>query len=669
MDAVDSFMGITDKKESILPILSKYDFMSMLTAIFAITSWRNNRGAQESCLALNWALSEITEWGEHRIVTAENLVEFYKDIYPYLQVSYVDDPVTPDFGEIKLDYKGKYYAVITGTGHTAPVFSALQFLERISKETGMDSCTQNLLEYSDSMIVHLIGTNSHIDSNFSADPQFEVPSFDYFVAVKEFIESKQWMNLGLGLLSMLSTNSNDILRSHFIFHKDEYYPVFNPSLVVDYQIHLLNDLPKSSYKNIAIGVLADCLYQIYDSHTLSSNHVFRKCILLENTDLLLPAGNCVAYLDNDNLIVFLYCNSDNEYEKTIKSLQTAYENNSLSFVDLNDRLEGKGYKAYQIEKPIKYSVICFDDYLNIDEKRMILGEADRKTIYTAIDLMYMLMSSTEIAQIVKFEEDDTHAFSWGGASDYFTTFLCEEEHISKGALEFGAVYFDADTSASFLLSRYISLENVFPFHLSSSLFERPECWNIVTDETKVYQFTHKCNSGSYGSLFKYKNGCVVFLSFDLISILKGSNITQAKLNLDFFRSIAERFLLDYYSELSEIAPLSNNLIQFVCHSLSDDSPNVYINSSKPVCNHNKITLEFRVNSNKIENDIAAASDRSIEIAVIRDLIQPLVCMSESSYSVLVEKLTKNSKGKKKVGSTSFAVEHYFNFSIDVFFFR
>lgn len=660
MDAVDSFIGLMEKKETILPILSKYDFKSSLIAVFAFTSWRNNRGAQASCLALNLALSEITEWGNRKIATSNDLAEFYNEIYPYLQVSYVDDPVAPDFGEIKLEFNGKYYSVITGTGHSVSIFSSLQFLNKISRESGMDSCTLNLLEYSDSMIAFLSSANAQIDSDFSTTPKFEAPTFDYFVSVKEFIEAKQWMNLGLGLLSMLAINNNDIIRSHFILYKDDYYPIFNPSLIVDYQIHILSNIPQANYKNIAISTLADCLYRIYGSQKKSTCQVFRNCLLLNDKDIFIPAGNCFVYLDNDNLIVFLYCGLDDEYEKIIESLQIIFEENSLSIVDLNDKPEGKCYKAYHVDKSIKLNVLCFDDYIDPDEERMILGEAGKKVVYTAIDLIYMLMCTKELAQIVKFDADDTHAFSLGGASDYFTTFICEEEYITKGALEYGTVSFDADTSAAYLLSRYISLNNVFPFHLSSSLFEKPECWNIVVDENKVYQFTHKCHSGSCGSVFKFQNGCVVYLSFDLMGILKNSNTTQARLSLDFYRSITERFFLDYYNELSKIEPLSDCLVQFVCHTLTADTPSRYINNSIATCNNNKVLIECDVNSNKIETDISSATDRSIEISVVRELIQPLICMSESSYSELLGKLAIDSKGKKRVGATAFAVEHYFN---------
>lgn len=48
MDMFDGFVFLEEKKKSLIPILCQYDFLSALTAAFSITSWRKNRGAQES---------------------------------------------------------------------------------------------------------------------------------------------------------------------------------------------------------------------------------------------------------------------------------------------------------------------------------------------------------------------------------------------------------------------------------------------------------------------------------------------------------------------------------------------------------------------------------------------------------------------------------------------
>lgn len=82
MDMFDGFVFLEEKKKSLIPILCQYDFLSALTAAFSITSWRKNRGAQESCLALNSAMVENTEWGRKTIFTPNDLEEFFQLLYP-----------------------------------------------------------------------------------------------------------------------------------------------------------------------------------------------------------------------------------------------------------------------------------------------------------------------------------------------------------------------------------------------------------------------------------------------------------------------------------------------------------------------------------------------------------------------------------------------------------
>ncbi len=63
----DGFAMLKEKKSKVLPIISQYEFSSVICAAFAITSWRNNRGAQESCLSINAAIVDNKVWGDKKI--------------------------------------------------------------------------------------------------------------------------------------------------------------------------------------------------------------------------------------------------------------------------------------------------------------------------------------------------------------------------------------------------------------------------------------------------------------------------------------------------------------------------------------------------------------------------------------------------------------------------
>lgn len=182
----------------------------------------------------------------------------------------------------------------------------------------------------------------------------------------------------------------------------------------------------------------------------------------------------------------------------------------------------------------------------------------------------------------------------------------------------------------------------------------------ICDDNSVYQFTRKVKALPGGALFKYDNGCSVFLSYNFFSILKESNITQSRLSLDMFRAVTEKFFIEYHQDLSAIPPLANTLVQFCCHSLSNQNPEHYVCCQKAKVSSNKLVVDFEVNSSKIASDIAEAIDRSVEYSVIGELLQPLVCLSKDSYSELFEKMELTSGQKKTLGTTAVRIDYYFN---------
>lgn len=120
----------------------------------------------------------------------------------------------------------------------------------------------------------------------------------------------------------------------------------------------------------------------------------------------------------------LDCGNEHRIEEEISAIYKAHTEDGLSIVDLEARIPGKGYKAYHVDKECKLSIICFDEHINVDQPRIVLRGREEKRIYTAIDLMYMLMFSSEVSQIAEFDSDEKNSesqvLSWGGASDYFT---------------------------------------------------------------------------------------------------------------------------------------------------------------------------------------------------------------------------------------------------------
>lgn len=146
IDFLDSgFTNLNSKIRQLIPIVQNYQLKDLTIAIYAITSWCDNRSAQESCLALNGVLINCDSFGTEAIETYKSFIKFFQIIEPILKITQLDDMVVNDFGEVKIFFDKQFYPVITGSGHTGSVYSAIQYLESLTLELGRHTQTRNIL--------------------------------------------------------------------------------------------------------------------------------------------------------------------------------------------------------------------------------------------------------------------------------------------------------------------------------------------------------------------------------------------------------------------------------------------------------------------------------------------------------------------------------------------
>ena len=666
VDYLDSFVNLKDKTEKIIPIIKEYDFTSIIRVIFSITSWRNNRGAQESCLALNNALCLIDDWGSKKINTHAELSSLFDEIYPILKIAMYDDPVLMDCGEVKLCYKNRYYSVITGTGHTAPIFADLQFLECASEIASMDTYTESILHYSDTMLSYLLPSNHHIDSNFSMSPKFECPSTEYFNSVDSFFATKLWENLPGSLLNILSTNNNHILKSHFVLYDEEFYPIYNPSLIVDYFTNIVGTLPNTRIEQVVKQSLTRKINMLYCSHMNHSPKLIANCLLLDEQTPIEFDPTIFAFIKDEHLIIFLNVADNNQHLSVISQIEGAFSKAELSIVDLDQRTEKNYCQAYRMAADGKLHFILFDNHINVDETSFRLTGRTERRIYSAIDLMYAIMFSENILGLIEFDDksrtESAQILSYGGASDYYTIYSQEKGFISKGAIEFSNIYSEIDTSAANIFTKYLELNKCFPFHLSPQTFSQPECWNIVKDDNGLYQYSKKSSKLIAGAVFLFDNGLTVFLSYDFLSILKDDASEQTKINLESFRGIVEHFLVEYHSLFSSTDCLTNNYIHLCCHSLSNDVENGYIKINNTSHSNNVIKIDFIIDSQKLMMDISTVQNRAIEYQMINQIFSPILCIYPYQLSNVYETIKKDVVKNKTIDTKVIRFDFYYNTS-------
>lgn len=662
----DGFINLGKKAAELLPIIQNYGFKDLATAIFAITSWRDNRSAQESCLALNSVLVKCSSFGTQSIETYEEFSNFFKKIETILKTTHFDDTVTNDFGEVNLCFIGKFYPIITGTGHTGSVYAAVQYLESLSFELEQQAQTQNVLEYSKNMINSLKSFNISQYDDFPI--VFDIPTKPFFETVKEYMNSNPTKMLNLETLHTLEYPNQPFVKTHFIRKTDEVFPLFNPSLILDYYIFLLK---KTSYESVKKHIHSALYKKIESIHMSLSDQVndvliYQSTVAIDQkhtkingpTFLFAQGRNVVLFIDVDEM--------DNEaIRQYFNKLVLAHTENRLGFVDLSCSIGENQFLGIRVPDNQPLGIILFNRYTNLDETYMQLGSGDDRLILTAIDLMFLLSMSNNIDEIMDFinyhDEEQAQIFSWGGISDMFSLWKYEKGYISKGAIEYSMIYPDFETSASYVFDLYRQWQECFPFHLTDMQMGFPEQWEITIDENKVYQFARKGMNPQGGAVFLLENGGVIFCSYDFLSIMKDQHTQDVRNWRDLISGLNERFVLEYQSQLSKIDLLQNVYINIHCISLSAIHENskyaeIVFFKTEP----NKVTLRYTVNCRKVMTDISNSSNRKIESQYLLELLRPIFKKYSSSLHFIKEFITNDSIKNKTVNTMLKKLDYYMN---------
>lgn len=667
----EGFVMLKEKETKLFPIISKFEMHSILLAAFSINSWRNNRGSQESCLALNSAIIHNKCWGVETIDTYEKFAAFYDNIYPILQPSHLDDPVMCDFGEIKHCFEDKYYSVITGTGHTAPVFSNLQFLEPISKALCMHGMTEELLEYSQKMI-DVLQRDNHWNDELTSYGIFELPTIEYFGACEKFFELELWNQLNVSLLGMLSNVSNAVVKTHFFVENGTYYPLFNPSLILDYFTTILKIVNEDVVIDSVRETLVKATRRIYCSGEENSDELIDNAMLCINGTPLALTQNSFAYLSKENLLIFLDI-KENDITKISREINSVFQTaKDYQVLDLNTRDKRGNCLGYKLDRTIRPTVVLYSHEIDLDQNIIQLKQRGDLPLYSATDLMHMIMFSESMDVFAEFNHyrssDNSQVMSWGGVSDFYTIYVQEHGYISPGAIEYKNLYSGIDTANSNILEYYKMLNDVFPFGISPNVFAPPEQWNINIDDNKVNHFIPKSRKQIAGSVFVLGNCGAIFVSYDFFTLFKTDEGRQIKQYLEFYRGLIERFIKTYHNDLSSIDCLKNTYIELRCKSLSHQSSSeAYVEIANFNDTLSSKIISFNLNCSKVMRDIAKVSDRTVEYNVILEILSPIIAKNNEDFEKLIALIESDKSKKKTADTTQIEIRHYFN--LDTFTIR
>lgn len=86
-----------------------------------------------------------------------------------------------------------------------------------------------------------------------------------------------------------------------------------------------------------------------------------------------------------------------------------------------------------------------------------------------------------------------------------------------------------------------------------------------------------------------------------------------------FRAVTEKFFIEYHQDLSAIPPLANTLVQFCCHSLSNQNPEHYVFSKVAMsffANHGYDTEGFTINPYMVVNKVFSSYYKHVQFPIV-----------------------------------------------------
>lgn len=223
----NDYPNIVNRVKKLEPIINQYDIENIAMASFCISVCVSNRSVLESTLALNWAIANHNSQGDKRIETYDDFTFFFKEIEDIMQPDIYSDFIEEDFGEVSIDFFGKKYSVIIGTGHNM-VFACLQFLPYLAQEVDKREELINVLNYYSSVIDYLKEENKSDGNN---EVRFVIPSRKLFERVKLLFLEKDIMQSLKSIAKII--DSEIIEKKHFIVKGDKLLPLANTSLLLD----------------------------------------------------------------------------------------------------------------------------------------------------------------------------------------------------------------------------------------------------------------------------------------------------------------------------------------------------------------------------------------------------------------------------------------------------
>ena len=646
--------------EKLTLVLSKYFFADTVTAVYCINSWSANRFARTIALALNVALLRCDKNGLKRIKTFEEFQFFWQEIFSFAKDGYDADYIYPCFGEEKIAYEGVEYRLILGCGATQE-YPSLYFLYGLAMATNRLDEMHGVLAYTNGVVNALVNENriSNPDSTV-----YEQPSESYWKTVSDFMDYIDAIFPPEHLCKIFSADKCPDEQLHFINYNDIFYPLFNPSFLIDYLELLLQEVEENGSDEVAKvvnGSLSSLSVGMFVPNNITKSGALPFACQLSN-DNYKDIGISFALVHDNRIAIFLNEEQNDSFDT--HSLKAAIKQGDFTLASKWDFGKKKRF-AIVLRPDTQIVFVKYSNFISPNRMTIELGSFDEGVYHcSALDVATFLLAAQSVEELLDYLFETaaipaTKLFSFCGNGGRFISWQSSERIFLEGNEDSDGMYtlmLGHDVVDGFFYNVFTTCYAAFP-SCGLPVLGHVLSWNSQKSARKgFWEIENKGYAPFFGSISRIGNAGSIFISRDFESCFK---IPKEVLGLDnqvwrLVQDIVELIVIDKPNLFESILNGLHGYLELEFHPeeiWEEDGMPGFANDKKIaarfLCNSHPY-IAFSVKRLEFIDAIQSVSDRSLEVDLFLTVFGTLNSILPNEIHALQNGLQELSKEKKKV---------------------
>lgn len=669
----NDFFNIDNLTEKITNIIKPYYYDDIANAVFCINSYVGNRSILEVSLALNNAIAEADNFGKTRINNYSEFSNLCKRLSDEIGCQEYIDYIEEDLGVVKINAFENIYSIILGTGYNNG-FSKVYSLPFLAEILDCESDVKYVFDYSSCMIESL---KNHNEKNEDEDyTKISIPPQEYYNVATEWfnIKCKTW-----NLKEMNAFIDQPVIEKlHFIKKKENYYPLYNTSILLDVYEKLFSLLTEGQKSSLINNVLNKLLWDLHRFDVGIHASMLSPCKIMSAGEVIV-GDKGLAFVKSCSKGCFIGINasvySETEIDSVCQQIKDAIQRDDLSAVELMHRCSEEAFLKAKLSNN-RFYVVLINSVLpqvNIEVQRKYNSFVSECSLN---DMIYYLCFSGGTEELInylqfKHENSDMRVIGFGGDSSLFLTWKLQNERIEGGAVNFSMISLDPYIDSSYVIDYYKKYFLTFSWY-RDCLIDPVFSWNYKFISPGVLECVSK-NNNFGGLLFSFTNSNFkIFICTNIEFFIKEKDIEGIN-NIATFDEIAMTLvesLRNCFDRCNELDSITIELLQMPFTyfeenvGINERTSGIYVNCDSKFAG-NTLIIRYSIDYKRLFEDIASATDRSIETSFIKELFRDISIYFPATYTFLVDELASIESNKKLVGLYETTIEYKYNPSIKI----